>query len=60
MMRYRQIIPAASPGILKAECSEGHLDLFSCSRTDLVGLVLDDQTNEKSLESCFLKKLGQS
>ena len=57
MIRYRQIVPAASPGVLEAECSEGHLDLFSCSHTDLVGLVLDDQTNEKSLESCFTTKL---
>ena len=46
-MRYRQIVPAATPVILEAECSEGHLDPFSCSRTDLVGLVLDDQTSEK-------------
>ena len=49
MIRYRQIVPAASPGVLEAECSEGHLDLFPCSHTDLVGLVLDDQTNDKSL-----------
>jgi len=36
----RQVVPSASPGILKAECSEAHLDLLSCSRTDLVSLVL--------------------
>ena len=57
MLRYRQIVPTASPGVLEAECCEGHLDLFSCSHTDLVGLVLDDQTNEKYLESCFSKKV---
>ena len=59
MLRYRQIVPAASPGVLEAECSEGHLDLFPCSHTDLVGLVLDDQTNDKSLESCFQNKSGK-
>jgi len=38
-----QIVPSASPVMLKAEFSEVHLDLSSSSRTDLVGFVLADR-----------------
>ena len=40
MMEYHQIVPSASIGVLKAECSKGHLDGFPRSHADIVGLVL--------------------
>ena len=49
-MRYLQIVPTTAPGILEAERSKSHLDLFSCRRNDLEGLVLGNQTNQNSIE----------
>ena len=40
MMEYHQIVPSASIGVLKAECSKGHLDGLPRSHADVVGLVL--------------------